>query len=289
MKLRMLRSQKLRVLYRIVGGIAALYLTLGLLVWVGQTRLIFHPEAAIETTPDAVGLTYETVELPMEQGRIQGWWFESDHSDAPTVLYLHGTGSNLGDLVGLAEQIHTLGWAALLIDYRGYGQSPGNFPSEASVYEDAIAALNYLVTVRRIPIQQIVVMGQSIGGAIALELATRYPNLGAVVVESTFTSMPDMVRYLLPLQLLPVDLLLHQRFDSLAKVRSLQVPLLVIHGTGDRVIPARMGQALYEAASSPKVLLLIPQAGHSNVRKINRALYVQTLQKFVQRYVISSS
>ncbi|QKD82572.1 alpha/beta fold hydrolase [Thermoleptolyngbya sichuanensis A183] len=279
-----MRFTKTKRLYRLLISMAALYVAACGLMWAGQTRLIFRPDADIRTTPDAVGLRYETVDLPVGTGRVRGWWIGANRDDAPTVLYFHGTGSNLGDLPRLAAQIHELGWAAFFIDYRGYGQSQGSFPSEQSVYADAIAALDYLTQTRRIPPQRIVVMGRSIGGAIALDLAAHNPDLAALVVESSFTSMRDMIRYFVPVPLLPVDLLLHQRFDSLAKVRSLQMPLLVIHGTGDRVVPVHMGQALYEAAPPPKELLLIPQAGHSNLRRINRTLYFQTLQRFVTRY-----
>ncbi|GAB4131428.1 MAG: alpha/beta hydrolase [Cyanobacteria bacterium J069] len=272
-----------------MGGAVALYAAACALVWVGQTRLIFRPDAEIRTTPDEVGLSYETVDLPVGSGRVRGWWIGAGRDNAPTVLYLHGTGSNLGDHPRLAAQFYELGWSAFLIDYRGYGESQGDFPSEQAVYADAIAALAYLTETRRIPPQRIVVMGRSIGGAIALELATRHPDLAAVVVESSFTSMRDMISHFVPVQLLPVDFLLHQKFDSLAKVRSLQMPLLIIHGTGDRVVPSRMGQALHDAASPPKELLLIPQAGHSNLRRTNRALYFQTLQQFVNRYVVSSA
>ncbi|MFQ3626740.1 MAG: alpha/beta fold hydrolase [Cyanobacteriota bacterium] len=271
-------------LYRLLGGGVALYAAACGLVWVGQTRLIFRPDAEIRTTPDEVGLRYETVDLPVESGRVRGWWIGANRDDAPTLLYFHGTGSNLGDQPRLAAQFHELGWSAFFIDYRGYGESQGDFPSEQSVYADAIAALDYLTQTRRIPPQRIVLMGRSIGGAIALELATHNPDLAALVVESSFTSMREMISHFVPVQLLPTDALLHQKFDSLAKVRSLQMPLLVIHGTSDRVVPARMGQALYDAAPPPKELLLIPQAGHSNLRRTNRALYFQTLQRFVMRY-----
>lgn len=276
-----MRPRKLKVVYRIVGSLAAVYLVLSLLIWFGQTRLIFFPDSVIKTTPDAAGLAYETVSLPVGSGRVHGWWIPIDA--APTVLYLHGNGSNLGDLVSIAAQIHSLGWSAFYIDYRGYGLSEGSFPSEQSVYADAIAALAYLIEVRHIPAQNIVVIGQSLGGAIAIELASRNPNIGAIVVESTFTSIQAIAHYRFPLPLF--DYLLHQKFDSLAKVRSLQMPLLVIHGLGDRTVPVQMGQTLYDAAPSPKELLLIPQAGHNNLRRVDRSRYEQTLQKFVQRYI----
>lgn len=284
-----MRFLSARRLYRILGCVTVLYVAACGLVWAGQTRLIFRPSAEIRSRPDDLGLRYETVDLPVGAGLVRGWWIGANQDNAPTVLYFHGTGSNLGDLPRLAAQFHELGWSAFLIDYRGYGESQGKFPSEQSVYADAIAALDYLTQTRRIPPQRIVVMGRSIGGAIALELAIRNPELAALVVESSFTSMREMVSHFIPIPLLPVDLLLHQRFDSLTKVRSLQMPLLVIHGTGDRVVPAWMGQTLYEAAPPPKELLLIPQAGHNNLRRINRTLYFQTLQQFVMRHAGSAA
>jgi pimeloyl-ACP methyl ester carboxylesterase len=122
--------------------------------------------------------------------QIHGWWVPaSATSEAPVWLFLHGNGSNVGDEVKRAFWFHQLGFSSLLIDYRGYGRSPGNFPTESSVYEDVEAAWNYLTQLRQIPPEKIFVYGHSLGGAIAIELALQHPEIAGLAVEGTFTAM----------------------------------------------------------------------------------------------------
>lgn len=259
------------------------YLCLCLLLRWGQTRLMFFPDAEIKATPATVQLTYEEVWLPVSLGQVQGWWIPASDPTAPVVLYLHGNGSNLGDLVNRAARLHQCGAAVFLIDYRSYGHSWGVFPSEVSVYEDAAAAWQYLTRTRQIAPNQIVLYGQSIGGAVAIEMASRQPDAAGVVVESSLTSMRAMVARSIPAFLLPIDWILTQQFDSLSKIRALQVPILLIHGTADQTIPVTMSQALFAAAPEPKRLLLIPDADHDNVSRLGGALYLQEVQAFIQR------
>jgi uncharacterized protein len=269
------------------GLFAIGYLTVCLLLWAGQARLMFFPSPALKATPASIGLTYETVWLPMPVGQIESWWIPAT-PHAPVVLYFHGNSSNLGDLVNRAHRLHQLGVAVLLIDYRGYGRSSGAFPSEASVYEDAAAAWHYLTQTRQIAPNRIVLYGQSLGGAVAIELALRHPDAAGLIVESTFTSMRSMVAWRLPVPLLPFDWLLTQRFDSLSKVGLLQVPILLIHGMADETIPASMSQTLFTAAPQPKQLLLIPGANHNNLAQQGGEVYLQTLKAFIQRFAAQS-
>ncbi len=254
-----------------------------LLLRFGQTRLIFHPSAQVSETPAVAGLAYENVELPMPVGQIHGWWIPSATISSSVLLYLHGNGSNLGDLIDRAWHWHQIDLSLLLIDYRGYGHSQGNFPREASVYEDAEAAWRYLTRVRRIAPAQIIIYGQSLGGAVAIDLASKHPDAAAVIVESSFTSMRAMVMRWWLNYLLPVDWLLTEQFDSLSKIRSLKVPILLIHGTADRLIPASMSQTLYAAAPEPKQLVLIPNANHDTVAQYGGKRYWQSVQEFLHR------
>ena len=135
-----------------------------------------------------------------------------------------------------------------------------------------------------IPAERIFLYGHSLGGAIAIDLALRHPNLAGLVVEGTFTAMRSMVAHLYRQFLIfPVKLLLHQRFDSLSKVRSLAMPILLIHGTADPVVPAHMSQALFTAATEPKQLLLVPEAGHHNVEELGSVQYLQAIQWVVEQ------
>jgi hypothetical protein len=168
-----------------------------------------------------------------------------------------------------------------MIDYRGYGQSEGEFPSEARLYEDAEVAWNYLTQTRTIDPSQIVIYGESLGGAVALNLAVKHPTAGGLVLQSTFTSMAEVVKQIDWLRWFPIDLLLTQRFDSLDKMRSLQVPVLILHGGTDNVVPPQLSQHLYEAAIVPKRLLLIPGKGHFSIYQAGTYSYLRAIEQFV--------
>lgn len=267
------------------GVLVYLFLCLAGYIW--QNRLIFRPTAKLENTPEDLGLDYEEVWIPIVDRRgkrqgLHGWWIPSVEPTTETLLYLHGNGKNIGSNLGRAKRLRDLGFSVLLIDYRGYGRSRGKFPTEAQVYRDAQIAWDYLVDERDIQPQDIFIYGHSIGGAIALDLAVRKPSAAALIVEGTFTSIRDMVKYQKIYNLFPTDWLLTQHFNSLSKLRLLKVPLLVIHGKDDRVVPVRMGETLYEAAPVPKQLFLVSDAGHNNIGSVGEDEYNRRVEEFAR-------
>jgi pimeloyl-ACP methyl ester carboxylesterase len=198
------------------------------------------------------------------------------------VLYLHGNGSNVGANVEHANRFHQLGLSVFAIDYRGYGKSQGDFPSESQVYEDAQLAWDYLVKQRGVNPNQIYIYGHSLGGAIAIDLAVHHPEAAGLIVEGSFTSTRAMVDFQKGLfWLFPIDWLLTQRFDSLSKVDRLQMPVLFIHGTADNVVPVEMSKKLFDAAPEPKQLYIVPGGGHNNVAQIGGAEYLQIVSQFL--------
>jgi uncharacterized protein len=277
----------LTLLLRLGGGLIGLYVGLALLLRLGQSRLIFHPPSTLDATPAAVNLVYDEVRIAIESGYVHAWWIPaaSASAQAPVLLYFHGNASNMGDLVHRADRWHQLGLSVLLIDYRGYGQSSPPFPNESRVYADAQAAWTYLTQTRGIAPEQIVVFGQSIGGAVAIELARHQPQMAGIIIESSFTSMRAMADYTHLSRLFPTDLILTQRFDSLSKLPMLQVPSLWIHGTADDTIPMHMSQTLFAAAPPPKTLLLVPEADHEDVARLGGDRYLQAIQNFVRQQV----
>ena len=281
--------QLLLKLLLVSGGVLAIaYIAACLFLFLRQTYLIFKPPTAIRSTPESFNLDYQEIWLPVstasgKTSQIHAWWIPAATPEAPVWLFLHGNGSNIGDEVKRAFCFHQLGFSILLIDYRGYGRSEDQFPTESSVYEDVETAWNYLTQVRQIPAEKIFIYGHSLGGAIAIDLAQQHPEIAGLAVEGTFTSMRSMVDHKYQFWMFPVDLLLNQRFDSLNKVRSLQIPVLFMHGTADREVPAHMSQALFAAASEPKKLLLVPEAGHHNVCELGGAEYLQAVQWLVEQ------
>lgn len=269
---------------RLAAILLLIYIAFGVLLYFGQNRLIFFPSSVVNVTPAMVNLSYEDLWITVAENKLHSWWIASVKPRGPVVLYLHGNGSNLGDLLHQAQIFHQLGFSLLLIDYRGYGKSQGDFPDETSVYEDAEAAWVYLTTQKKIMSQEIFVYGHSLGGAIAINLAQQHQDLAGVIVESSFTSISAMLDFVFPFPLYPKKWILTQHFDSLSKVASLFLPVLFIHGTGDSVVPFSMSKELYEAAPDPKYLVLIPGAGHDNIAAKGGEKYRQEISSFVKTY-----
>lgn len=266
-----------------VAGFASGYVVVCTLLWWQQQRLLFWPSPTLEHTPGLYNLRYQDVWLPVvtKDGnveRIHGWWIPAEQATAPVLLYFHHNAVNIGANVSQARKFQQLGCSVLLIDYRGFGLSEGSFPTESQVYADAQAAWVYLTRDRQIPAKQIFIYGHSVGGAVAIDLAAKHPEAAALIVQSSFTSLRDMTKRFGLFWVLPIDLILRQRFDSLQKVKLLRMPVLFIHGTSDPQIPVAMGQALYDAASEPKQILIIPQAGHDNNMA---APYYRVVKQFI--------
>ncbi|MEH1970511.1 alpha/beta hydrolase [Nostoc sp.] len=272
------------------GGIIAAitYSVICLFLFIGQPRFIFFPSAVIEKTPEFFNLPYEEVWLPVlvKTGKVEhihGWWIKTKQPNVKVLLYLHGNGINIGANIAHANRFHQLGFSVLLIDYRGYGRSEGMFPNEKRVYEDAIAAWNYLVQQQEIPPSQIFIYGHSLGGAIAIDLAVKHPEAAGLIVESSFTSIRDLITYRNMFWMFPVDLILTQRFESIKKLPNLKMPVLFIHGAVDLTVPSFMSQKLYAVAPEPKQLLLVPGADHNNTAVIAGLQYLQWVESFVQQ------
>lgn len=245
-----------------------------------QRRLIFFPTTPLTPTPAELGIDYETVSIPVAGAQLHGWWLPSAQP-GPTLLYLHGNSQNISaNLTRAAGMREKLGVSVLLADYRGYGASEGPFPSEQRLYADARAMAAFLLH-RGIPPEQTVIYGHSIGGAVAIDLAATLPNALGLVVESSFTSMAAMARFAGYGRWVPVNWVLHQRFDSVHKLPTLDIPLLLIHGTADTSVPATMSEELYAVARAPKQLWLIPEGDHADLVTVGGEAYFQQFADFL--------
>lgn len=193
--------------------------------------------------------------------KLSAWWLPAG-SHAPALLYLHGARWNLTASATRIERWRRLGFSVLAVDYRGFGKSSDAAPSEASAYEDGDAAWAYLE--RLAPGRPRYIVGHSLGGAIAVELARRHPDAAGLVLEATFTSVEDMIERS-PWGFLPVSLILTQRFDALSKIGALRMPVMIAHGTRDTTVPFEMGERLYAAAHEPKRFVKVEGAGHHNL------------------------
>lgn len=253
---------------------------------VKQRELIYQPVREYSVTPADRGFEFQDVWLNLKGSldgageRVHGWWIPARDAEAPTLLYLHGTRGSLGRNLYRIALWRELGFSVLAIDYRGFGRSDGELPSEIDVYADAQAAWEH-VQLRQPDPRRRFLYGHSLGGAVAIDVATRNADVAGLIVESTFTSMSDMAarsKY----GYLPVDLVLTQHYDSLAKIAKVSAPVLFIHGTGDRYVPPEMSERLFQAAREPKRLLLVEDAGHGDASMRAFARNPEAVRDFIR-------
>jgi fermentation-respiration switch protein FrsA (DUF1100 family) len=233
----------------------------------------------------------QEMDLPVAVGgaiqRIHAWWWPTA-ADAPAILYLHGSRWNLTGQLFRIEQLHEFGFSVLAIDYRGFGQSDGDLPSEKTVYEDARVAWGRLAELQPDPALRFV-YGHSLGGAVAIDLAAELSDQAkaagepiaarGLIVESSFTSLADLAKELTA-PWVPVQLLLTQTFDSVHKIARVRMPVFIAHGGADKYVPSRFSQELYDAAPEPKKLLVVTNGTHNNSMRIGNGEYRAALQEF---------
>lgn len=270
----------------LLGTLLLLYGVAFAWLYVGQRRLIFLPSRTLESTPESAGVPYEEVWIPVGDGQVHGWWLPNPAPGNLTFLYLHGNAANISKNLTWTLELYGLGASVLMIDYRGYGLSSGPFPHEAQLYEDALAGWNYLLQQRKIPASDIIIYGHSLGGAVGIHLAHQVSEGAGLIVDSSFTSLTDMARRSSYGNWFPVERLLTQKFESLAKVPQLDMPVLYIHGVEDASVPASMSQQLYEATPEPKELWLVPDADHNDVVEQSGEDFQRRIQQFLNRNVL---
>jgi pimeloyl-ACP methyl ester carboxylesterase len=241
------------------------------------SHFIFEPDRRLYAK--ASDFPFEILDIEVGEA-LHGWWVPGSARQEKVLLYLHGTSGNVSTNIGDIAPLRELGYSILMVDYRGYGESQGAFPSEKRVYEDAEDAWHYLRS-RRIDPANIFIYGHSLGAAIAIELALRHPEAGGLIVESAFTSIPDMAKLRPQYALLPTRLL-NQQFDSIDKVSRLRLPVLYIHGTADEVVPYRMGQELFRASGGRKRFVAVGGGLHDNNAAVGGPLFRGEIRDFVE-------
>lgn len=212
-----------------------------------------------------------------DSGRVHGL-FWSPPAGRPTILFLHGNAQSVFEWSMVAGELAPMDCGLLLIDYPGYGKSSGK-PSEGGCYAAGRGALQWLVGAAGIPEDEIILFGKSLGGGVATGIAVGRSFLG-IVLESTFRSIPSVARRLMPL--FPTDALLKsERYDTASRIGEIQVPILVIHGRRDELIPFEEGQALFDLANEPRELYVVERAGHNDVSTVAGQAYGDTLRAWL--------
>lgn len=252
-----------------------------------ERELIFNIEPGNAGWFTGIPTGMQELDIPIDKTLssnqyLHAWWWPGRGSNAPTLLYLHGMRWNLTAQLGRITALHNMGFAVLAIDYRGFGQSPGDLPSERSVYQDAQAAWQRLVQLQPDAAKRMI-YGHSLGGAIAIDLAERIdkddlPKASGLIIESTFTDMGAAAQAVIKTSL-PVRWILSEKFDSIDKIADIGIPVLIVHGTEDQYIPPRLSEELFKAAMAPKKLLLIPGGTHNNSMIVGSRQYAEAIRQ----------
>lgn len=254
----------------------------GLLFYVRlfEKRTIFYPSKKIEVTPKDTGLEYDDIFFKAQDGiELHGWFIPAKNPYA-TVLYCHGNAGNISHRIEMAYMFNQKSFNFFIFDYRGFGKSLGN-PDEKGTYLDAQAAYNYLVKTKKIAPQKIVIYGKSLGGVIAIDLATKL-KAGALVSESSFISTKALAKDVYPF--LPLWLFVSQRYDAYAKIDKADIPKLIIHSQNDEIVPFHHAEKLFTKAKAPKELYVM-RGGHNDAFYIYRDECMQRIDNFLKKYL----
>jgi pimeloyl-ACP methyl ester carboxylesterase len=245
-------------------GAIAIYLLVTLIFVCLEDRLLYHPVRAGDRWIDPPpSFEYSDVDMWIADGtRIHGRWYPHEGAKG-VVLYCHSRAGNLSlalPLEAVKEWQREIGESVFTFDYPGYGRSEGA-ANEPGCYAAASAAYDWLTQDQRVPAQNILIVGRSLGAAVAVDLASRKPHR-ALVLISPFTSFPDVAQHDYPF--LPAGWLAHNRFDSLSKIGRCSRPVLVVHGTRDHTVPFEQGERLFAAANEPKRFVRVEGANHGD-------------------------
>jgi fermentation-respiration switch protein FrsA (DUF1100 family) len=240
-----------------------------------EYKSLYYPFRNIELTPKDMGLDYGDVSfITKDKVQISGWYIPSEKSRA-VFLFAHGNGGNISHRLEKIKMFHKLGIDTFIFDYRGFGKSKGR-PSEKGLYLDAEAAYEYLTREKKVLPGRIVGYGESLGGAVIIDLAGKH-EVGGIIIENGFTSVPDMARKIVPFM---PDFFFKSRFDSLSKVKKINVSKLMYHSRDDEVVPFEQGRKVFDNAPGPKEFIEL-KGGHNEAFVISHEIYLNGMDVFI--------
>jgi hypothetical protein len=249
------------LLFRLLRIAVLVYIGLAGVMMFAENRLLFFPTRYPVGNWKPPGLTIEDAWFDASDGaRLHGWFVPCENPRA-VILFAHGNGGNLTDRTDMLRVLHDrMRSSVMIFDYRGYGRSVG-LPTEQGILADGRAARKWLAARAGIPESQIVMMGESLGGGVAVDLAATDGARG-LILENTFSSLPDAAATHYPW--LPVHWLMRAQLNSAKKIPNYHGPLLQVHGDSDQIVPFAIGKKLFDAANEPKQLVVIPGGGHND-------------------------
>jgi alpha-beta hydrolase superfamily lysophospholipase len=266
-----------RMLLNIIIIIAGAYILLGFILYFMQSKFLFHPRHEIFATPRSLGMDFEEIWLKTgDNVKLHAWFIPAKDAEY-TILFCHGNGGSLAHRVETIELYNRMGFNFFIFDYRGYGLSSGKI-TEHGLFNDADAAWQYLIREKHIPPGKIIIIGRSLGGAVAARLAAENQP-AKLICESTFLSIPEMGKDLYPY--FPVQWLSRYKFATNLYVKQVKCPVMIIHSKDDEVVKYRHAEKLYNLAGEPKRFLELT-GGHDECYFDNRDKYSSAVKSFIQ-------
>jgi len=261
-------------------AIVVFYILMLIVACSAQERMVYFPDRIVTLNPNNLGMEYEDLTLEFDTGETLSAWFVPHQDDAAplaTVLICHGNGGNISHRLELLQILSRDGYDCLIFDYRGYGLSTGK-PGEENTYADARRAWDYLTDERGVAPEDIIILGRSLGGAIAAQLASEVEPV-VLVLDSTFNSLDDVGAYHYPW--LPVRLLSRIHYKALEYAAEADCPVLVMHSPTDHVVPYQFGRTLYDGLPQPKQFFELT-GGHNDAYMVMNTVYTAAITNFMK-------
>lgn len=245
-----------------------------------ENFFLYHPHQSLESNPEGLSIKYENVQFTAKDNtKLHGWFFPPSSSDNSVILWAHGNAGNISHRIeNILLMRKNLDVGVFIFDYRGYGLSEGK-PNEKGLYADMEGA--YLWLSKRIPENRIVLFGRSLGAAIATKLSIEKRSSQSLILESPFENTIEMGKRIFPF--LPLRWLMKQKFDTKAIIHSVEIPLLLLHGDKDTIVPFQQGKNLFDLASEPKQFFQIKGANHNDTFSIGGKRYWQIWKQFLMK------
>jgi fermentation-respiration switch protein FrsA (DUF1100 family) len=258
----------------LIGVLASLFFLLRYL----EKKNLYYPLKTIEANPGDIGLYYEDIILTTGDGVDINLWYIPADGPAATIIFCHGNGGNISHRLEKIRILNGVGLNVLIFDYRGYGSSGGS-PSEEGLYLDADVVFSYLVHIRKVPSDRLILYGESLGAAVAIKLAGKHTVAG-IIIEGGFSSVKEMAKRIFPF--IP-GFIYKSRFDSVSGIRDVIVPKLIIHAKNDEIVPLELGKRIYDSASEPKEFVPI-DGGHNDAFLVSDEMFIREIKSFTERY-----
>lgn len=247
-------------LFTLLKLAAVVYCVLCVALYFAQRKMQYFPDKQAYVPAEAGAVRFETLGVAIEGGLMVSSWYRPAEAGKPVIVYMHGNGGGFGIRGFRIDAWVRAGYGVALVSYPGYEGNDGT-PTEKGIYQSARGVIQVLLD-RGVEASQIVLLGESLGSGVAVQMATEFPVAG-IMLEAPFTSVPDVAAY--HYRYIAVRWFLWDIYDSLSKMARVKAPLLVIHGEADVIVPVAQGRRLLEAAAGPKEGLFIPGAGHGDL------------------------